>query len=116
MENVAPWLPIVALAVLVACGGAWRKTAWWLAGAGVVVLVVALAVGYAIGGPEPDCEDGLCVEYAPFFIGLFLEIALGVLAVLLADHRRHRASGARHLVQQCGRRDSNPQAVSGTGT
>ena len=84
MENVAPWLPIVALAVLVACGGAWRKTAWWLAGAGVVVLVVALAVGYAIGGPEPDCVDGLCVEYAPFFIGLFLEIGLGLLAVVLA--------------------------------
>jgi len=84
VENVAPWLPIVALAVLVACGGAWRKTAWWLAGAGVVVLVVALAAGFAIGGPEPDCVDGLCVEYAPFFIGLFLEIGLGVLAVLLA--------------------------------
>ena len=84
MENVAPWLPLVALAVLVACGGAWRKCAWWLAGAAVVVFIVALAVGFAVGGPEPDCEDGLCAEYAPFFIGLFLEIALGVLAVLLA--------------------------------
>ena len=49
-----------------------------------MVLVVALAAGFAIGGPEPDCVDGLCVEYAPFFIGLFLEIGLGVLAVLLA--------------------------------
>ena len=84
MENVAPWLPILALAVLVACGGRWRKAAWWLAGAGVVVLVVALAVGFAVGGPEPDCEDGLCAEYLPFFIGLFLEIALGAVAVLLA--------------------------------
>ena len=84
MENIAPWLPILALAVLVACGGRWRKTAWWLVGAGVVVLVVALAVGFAVGGPEPDCEDGLCGEYAPLFIGLFLEIALVAIAVLLA--------------------------------
>ena len=84
MEHVAPWLPVVALAVLVACGGVWRKTAWWLAGAGVLVFVVALAVGFAVGSPEPDCEDGLCVEYAPFLVGLFLEIVLGALAVLLA--------------------------------
>lgn len=84
METIAPWLPLVALAVLVACGGPWRKTAWRLAGAGVVVFVVALTVGFAVGGPAPDCEDGLCAEYAPFFIGLFLEIALGALAVLLA--------------------------------
>ena len=78
MENIAPWLPVVALAVLVVCGGAWRKTAWWLAGLGVLVFVAAL------GGPEPDCEDGLCAAYAPFFIGLLLEIVLGALAVLLA--------------------------------
>lgn len=84
MENIAPWLPAVALVVLFACGGGWRKTAWWLAGIAVVVLVVALAVGFAVGSPEPDCEDGLCAEYLPFFIGLFLEIALGAVAVLLA--------------------------------
>ena len=82
MENIAPWLPAVALVVLVACGGGWRKAAWWLAGIGVVVFVVALGVGFAMG--EPDCEDGLCSEYVPFFIGLFLEIALGAVAVLLA--------------------------------
>ena len=82
MENVAPWLPLVALVVLVLCGGGWRKAAWWLAGLGVVVFVVALAVGFVMG--EPDCEDGLCAEYLPFFIGLFLEILLGAIAVLLA--------------------------------
>ena len=82
MENVAPWLPLVALVVLVLCGGGWRKAAWGLAGIGVVVFVVALGVGFAMG--EPDCEDGLCAEYLPFFIGLFLEIALGAIAVLLA--------------------------------
>ena len=82
MENVAPWLPLVALVVLVLCGGGWRKAAWWLAGIGVVVVVVALGAGFAMG--EPDCEDGLCAEYLPFFIGLFLEIALGAVAVLLA--------------------------------
>jgi uncharacterized membrane protein YhaH (DUF805 family) len=84
VENVAPWLPLVALVVLVVCGGRWRRAAWWLAGIGVVVFVVALAAGFAVGGPEPDCEDGLCAEYAPFFIGLFLEIALGAVAVVLA--------------------------------
>jgi hypothetical protein len=47
---------------------------------GVVVFVVALGVGYLMG--EPDCEDGLCAEYVPFFVGLFLEIALGAIAVL----------------------------------
>jgi hypothetical protein len=82
VENIAPWLPAVALVVLVACGGAWRKSAWWLVGIAVVVFVVALGAGYAMG--EPDCEDGLCSEYVPFFIGLFLEIALGAVAVLLA--------------------------------
>ena len=43
---------------------------------------LALAVGFVMG--EPDCEDGLCAEYLPFFIGLFLEILLGAIAVLLA--------------------------------
>jgi hypothetical protein len=84
VENVAPWLPLVALAVLVACGGGWRKAAWWLAGAAVAVGVVALAVGFVVGEPEPDCEDGLCVEYAPFLVGLLLEIWLGAVAVVLA--------------------------------
>jgi uncharacterized membrane protein YhaH (DUF805 family) len=82
VENIAPWLPAVALVVLVACGGRWRRAAWWLAGIGVVVFVVALGVGFLMG--EPDCEDGLCAEYVPFFVGLFLEIALGAIAVLLA--------------------------------
>jgi hypothetical protein len=82
VENVAPWLPLVALVVLVLCGGGWRKAAWWLAGIGVVVFVVALGVGFAMG--EPDCEDGLCAEYLPFFIALFLEILLGATVVLLA--------------------------------
>jgi ABC-type dipeptide/oligopeptide/nickel transport system permease component len=84
VENVAPWLPVVALAVLVACGGGWRKAGWWLAGLGVLVFLVALGVGSIVGSPKPDCEDGLCAEYLPFFIGLFLEIALGAVAVLLA--------------------------------
>ena len=84
MENVAPWLPLVALVVLVLCGGGWRKAAWWLAGLGVLVFVGALGVGFIMGSPEPDCVDGLCAEYLPFFIGLFLEIALGAIAVLLA--------------------------------
>ena len=84
MENVAPFLPIVALVALVVCGGGWRKAAWWLPGLGVLVFLVALGAGFIVGSPEPDCEDGLCVEYLPFFIGLFLEIALGAIAVLLA--------------------------------
>jgi hypothetical protein len=84
VEDVAPWLPAVALVVLVVCGGGWRKAAWWLAGIGVVVFLVALAVGFIMGGPGDDCVDGLCAEYVPFFVGLFLEIGLGLLAVLLA--------------------------------
>ena len=60
------------------------RAAWWLLGLGVLVFVVALGVGFIVGSPEPDCEDGLCAEYLPFFIGLFLEIALGAIAVLLA--------------------------------
>jgi hypothetical protein len=81
--------------VLVICRGAWRKTAWWLAGIGVVVFVVALAVGFAVGGPKPDCEDRLCAEHAPFFIGLFLEIALGALAVIAVIGRVARQDAPR---------------------
>ena len=84
METSRPFLPVVALVVLVVCGGGWRKAGWWLLGLGVLVFVVALGVGFIVGSPEPDCEDGLCAEYLPFFIGLFLEIALGAIAVLLA--------------------------------
>ena len=84
MEYVAPWLPLAALVVLIASGGVWRRTAWWLAGTALVVLVVGLVVGYALHQSSPPCEDGLCSEYAAFFIGLFLEVALGALSVLLA--------------------------------
>jgi hypothetical protein len=84
VELVAPWLPLVALAVLVACGGGWRRTAWWLAGAAVLVFVVAFAAGYVIDRTSGDCEQDICPEHIPFFIGVFLEVLLGASAVLLA--------------------------------
>ena len=85
MENVAPWLPVVALGVLVAVRRRLAQDGLVAGSAsGWSCFVVALAVGFIVGSPEPDCEDGLCTEYLPFFIGLFLEIALGAVAVLLA--------------------------------
>jgi hypothetical protein len=84
MEAVAPFIPLVALAVLIACGGGWRRTAWWLAGAAVVVLLVAFAAGYVIDRTNGECEQDICPEHIPFFAGLFLEVMLAAAAVLLA--------------------------------
>jgi len=84
MELVAPWLPLIALVVLIACGGGWRKAAWWLAGAAVLVLVVAFATGYILDRTSGECEQDICPEHIPFFVGVFLEVMLGAAAVLLA--------------------------------
>jgi hypothetical protein len=84
VEAIAPLLALLALAVLIACGGGWRKTAWWLAGGAVLVFVVAFAAGYVIDRTSGTCERDICPEHFPFFIGLFLEVMLGGVAVLLA--------------------------------
>ena len=84
MQYVAPWLPLIALVVLFACGGAWRKTAWWLAGAAVLVLVVTFGIGYTANPNDRPCETDLCTEDIAFLLGLAAEIALGALAVVLA--------------------------------
>ena len=111
VENVAPWLPVVALVVLVACGGGWRKAAWWLVGLGVLVFVVR-ARGRLRRRRARARLRGRAVRRVPAVLHRPLPRDRPRRGRGAAGrHRRHRAGGACHLAEKCGRRDSNPQGL-----
>ncbi len=84
MEYVTPFLPLVAIVVLIVCGGGWRKAGFGLIAAAIVVAAVVLVAGYLIDRSNGTCDTDLCGEDILFLLGLGVEILLGAVAVLLA--------------------------------